>query len=159
MFVRRGVSSGSYPYRFDVHRPDKQYYLFYTAFTVVFNVTSLADANENIPYTLPDKSSNRCCSPYNADCYIVQATRQSLYKVLPTVLVCLLAMPLPTLFWTSSNENHLPQFIYGSVFNGCWNIPPFCAIHQNVPGLLKDFTTTLVGTFHVNSCICILIIY
>ena len=153
MFVKRGMSSGNYRYRFDVHRPDKQYYLFYTAFTVVFNVTDLElvqgvnDVNWSISsnHTLPYSSSNRCCGPYSYRCYIVQTTRESVYKILPSPLVYLLAMPLFTLFWKSSHDNHLPQSISSSVFIGCWRTPPLCAIHQSAHGLLHDFTTTLVG--------------
>lgn len=145
-FLRRGLAPSG-RHSFDVHNPDQLYYMMYTTFTVVYNITILTEGENgtvSMAYTLPDPSSDMCCNPSHDDCFVVQIQRQFVYKLLPSPLVYMLAMPWLTLF-SSRNKHVIPSFITASQFIGCWSTPPLCAHHQDRPAVLRDFTTILVG--------------
>ena len=146
-FLRRGLAPSG-RYSFDAHNPDQQYYMMYTTFTVVYNITILTeDANGTLSmaYTLPGPSSDRCCTPSDEDCFVVQARRQFVYRVIPSLLVYMLALPWITPFSIVRGNYVIPDFITANEFIGCWSTPPLCAQHQGRHAVLRDFTTILVG--------------
>ena len=152
-FLMRGMTLYE-KHPFNIHKPDWQYYMRFSDLTVVYNTTTLTeDASDNmgIVHTLPDldSSSDRCCYNYpsNKDCIVVQTTRQTVYKVLPSPLVFMLALPWLTPFSIKDDKYIMLDFISDSIFIGCWNTPPLCTFHQDTYDLLNDFRIALVGLY------------
>ena len=148
-FLRRGIKPNT-RYQFDVHYPELDYYKKFTTFTVVYNTRILKeDANDNANLTreVPDFPPDRCCevNTSDSDCFVVQAARQFVYRVIPSPLVYMLALPWLTPFALAHGNYVLPDFIRSSNFIGCWNMPPICARHQYSHAILRDFTSIWVG--------------